>query len=121
MSACFSQFGKVDEVFMSDPVVVLIGFVTFENEDVVDRVFEIYFHFTVHNHTIKNKMVECKKNEHKAIEDKVGVNNKLKATTIDVKTKKIFVDGVSHERMSSPISHSLARSRRWLVMPMLMN
>ncbi|XP_029728046.1 RNA-binding protein Musashi homolog 2 isoform X3 [Aedes albopictus] len=55
----FSQFGKVDEtVMLMDQQTKRhrgFGFVTFENEDVVDRVCEIHFH------TIKNKKVECKK------------------------------------------------------------
>lgn len=59
VKAYFSQFGKVDEtVMLMDQQTKRhrgFGFVTFENEDVVDRVCEIHFH------TIKNKKVECKK------------------------------------------------------------
>ena len=55
----FSTFGELAEVMvMKDPATRRsrgFGFVTFENEDVVDRVCEIHFH------TIKNKKVECKK------------------------------------------------------------
>lgn len=59
VKAYFSQFGKVDEaVMLMDQQTKRhrgFGFVTFENEDVVDSVCEIHFH------TIKNKKVECKK------------------------------------------------------------
>ena len=59
VKAYFSQFGKVEEaVMLMDQRTKRhrgFGFVTFENEDVVDRVCEIHFH------TIKNKKVECKK------------------------------------------------------------
>ncbi|KAK9891813.1 hypothetical protein WA026_016609 [Henosepilachna vigintioctopunctata] len=59
VKAYFGQFGKVEEtVMLMDQQTKRhrgFGFVTFENEDVVDRVCEIHFH------TIKNKKVECKK------------------------------------------------------------
>lgn len=55
VKAYFSQFGKVEEaVMLMDQQTKRhrgFGFVTFENEDVVDRVCEIHFH------TIKNKKV----------------------------------------------------------------
>ncbi|KAJ8686532.1 hypothetical protein QAD02_022326 [Eretmocerus hayati] len=59
VKAYFNQFGKVEEtVMLMDQQTKRhrgFGFVTFESEDVVDRVCEIHFH------TIKNKKVECKK------------------------------------------------------------
>lgn len=59
VKAYFSQFGTVEEtVMLMDQQTKRhrgFGFVTFENEDVVDRICEIHFH------TIKNKKVECKK------------------------------------------------------------
>ncbi|KAL9890817.1 poly(U)-binding-splicing factor PUF60-B isoform X2 [Glossina fuscipes] len=59
VKAYFNQFGNVEEtVMLMDQQTKRhrgFGFVTFENEDVVDRVCEIHFH------TIKNKKVECKK------------------------------------------------------------
>lgn len=59
VKAYFSQFGKVEEaVMLMDQQTKRhrgFGFVTFENEDTVDRVCEIHFH------NIKNKKVECKK------------------------------------------------------------
>ncbi|CAG7835252.1 unnamed protein product [Allacma fusca] len=55
----FSQFGKVEEaVMLMDQQTKRhrgFGFVTFDSEDVVDRICEIHFH------TIKGKKVECKK------------------------------------------------------------
>ncbi|CAB4065985.1 MSI [Lepeophtheirus salmonis] len=59
VKAYFNQFGKVEEaVMLMDQQTKRhrgFGFVTFESEDVVDRVCEIHFH------TVKNKKVECKK------------------------------------------------------------
>eukprot|EP00096_Caligus_rogercresseyi_P002290 TRINITY_DN14380_c0_g1_i1.p1 TRINITY_DN14380_c0_g1~~TRINITY_DN14380_c0_g1_i1.p1 ORF type:complete len:440 (+),score=130.53 TRINITY_DN14380_c0_g1_i1:79-1398(+) len=59
VKAYFHQFGKVEEaVMLMDQQTKRhrgFGFVTFESEDVVDRVCEIHFH------TVKNKKVECKK------------------------------------------------------------
>ena len=59
VKAYFSQFGRVEEaVMLMDQQTKRhrgFGFVTFESEEVVDRICEIHYH------TIKNKKVECKK------------------------------------------------------------
>ncbi|XP_018324886.1 RNA-binding protein Musashi homolog 2-like isoform X3 [Agrilus planipennis] len=89
VKAYFSQFGKVEEtVMLMDQQTKRhrgFGFVTFENEDVVDRVCDIHFH------TIKNKKVECKKAQPK---EAVQANAQLLG-------KRLMIGGLGM-RMAAP-------------------
>ncbi|XP_074025724.1 RNA-binding protein musashi isoform X2 [Leptinotarsa decemlineata] len=95
VKAYFSNYGKVEEtVMLMDQQTKRhrgFGFVTFENEDIVDRVCEIHFH------TIKNKKVECKKAQPK---EAVQANAQLLG-------KRLMLSGLGM-RMAAPAPGAIA-------------
>ncbi|KAI4459528.1 rna-binding protein musashi rbp6 [Holotrichia oblita] len=95
VKAYFNKFGKVEEtVMLMDQQTKRhrgFGFVTFENEDVVDRVCEIHFH------TIKNKKVECKKAQPK---EAVQANAQMLG-------KRLMLSGLGM-RMAAPTAGAIA-------------
>ncbi|XP_066150818.1 RNA-binding protein Musashi homolog 2 isoform X3 [Euwallacea fornicatus] len=105
VKAYFSQFGKVEEaVMLMDQQTKRhrgFGFVTFENEDVVDRVCEIHFH------TIKNKKVECKKAQPK---EAVQASAQLLG-------KRLMLSGLG-VRLPAPVAGAVAAVNPLAVQPL---
>lgn len=102
VKAYFNQFGKVEEtVMLMDQQTKRhrgFGFVTFENEDVVDRVCEIHFH------TIKNKKVECKKAQPK----------EAVQPTAQLLGKRLMLGGLGM-RMAAPAAGPMAAANQLAV------
>ncbi|XP_022919374.1 RNA-binding protein Musashi homolog 2 isoform X2 [Onthophagus taurus] len=95
VKAYFNQFGKVEEtVMLMDQQTKRhrgFGFVTFESEEVVDRVCDIHYH------TLKNKRVECKKAQPK---EAVQANAQLLG-------KRLMLSGLGM-RMAAPTAGAIA-------------
>ncbi|XP_042860944.1 RNA-binding protein Musashi homolog 2-like isoform X2 [Penaeus japonicus] len=95
VKAYFSTFGKVEEaVMLMDNQTKRhrgFGFVTFECEDVVERVCDIHFH------TIKNKKVECKKAQPKeAVQAASLLSKRLLVTQTGLANPVVSAQSAAH-------------------------
>lgn len=106
VKAYFQQFGTVEEtVMLMDQQTKRhrgFGFVTFENEEIVDQVCAIHFH------TIKNKKVECKRAQPK---EATGTAAAVAAVTNPLLHKRIILSSLG---MSMPASAAAAASAQLL-------